>query len=498
MNKKQKKSLAIMIVLIGILAFVFSQSNLLPFATTGFSTLSLSKAQLTSQNDCLNGDVWILSFLGGNWGQYATFTPNDVQESTLDSNTTTESFTIKSSTNPTKCIYNIQSANKIRPIYTDLQIKEFWTLSFSCSLSEAQQDTSLSVLYYGKTPTPFKCFAVGYNQKYEVSNIPSVPTTNTKANITISTPTKSDSITVDNLNQGEGKIGDFACAKWNGVIPSGISCQQYSNFIPSDYYASYTTDGRWILIDRQKYDSYNSKFVDLSVMVGRVSSINYGQMLTLVTDIKKLIPSAMQSVYPPQTALSKISDSNAQIIADSKVPLEFPLITTYIKASEIGIYTPTPNIRLSKSSSDCFKTGTQGVISAYAKNTGDEEGTWSFYAVCNNPFVSTAKFPISLEVTQEHLISIPISASSDRKVTGSCVIYAESPAGTKSINVNTCVDPQITCTVPYPKKFCEGNIVKQCSPEGGFSTPIKTCNVGEFCEDGECKIKGVPPSQKNI
>jgi hypothetical protein len=79
---------------------------------------------------------------------------------------------------------------------------------------------------------------------------------------------------------------------------------------------------------------------------------------------------------------------------------------------------------------------------------------------------------------------LPLSATSDKETKSSCTVYIESPGGTKSSNVNTCVKPQITCTAN--SIFCGtsggADVIKQCSSDGATTSIKEICQPNFYCD----------------
>jgi len=160
-------------------------------------------------------------------------------------------------------------------------------------------------------------------------------------------------------------------------------------------------------------------------------------------------------------------------------PLQYPVITAYIKASWIGIYTPVGKPSVESADSDCFKASSDGSIKAVVKNVGSERDVFDVYATCAGIFIGADKVSVSLEPGASRTVYIRISADTDVKKTGTCTVYAEGTVSTAYREVDVCVDPQVTCT-PNSFTCADGNIVK-CSADG-----VKW-ELSDDCDD-DCKI----------
>lgn len=496
-RKKDKRlTIAIVAILVIVLFILNYQGVFKPFAI-GSSTLSLSNVDLRSSNPYLNGKAWLLTFVSGGLGQSytGTFTPSQVDSFTSDSSKTTKSFTIDVDYSPTVCSYDINyQSGALTSIY-DVELRTYQCLFefLSPSPEEVKLKTGLrSLLFLGKNyPT---CWGIGWNTESPVANIQN-PNIQSEYDITLSVEggpliTKS----IDTLSSSkQGQLGDFAYAIWNGNLGSGISCPSQSP------YKSAYQNGVWTVIGDADYQGYVAAYNNFRTNLPALSS--QGASLT---EIQNQVNSLRNRIILAQAKKSFISSSygliNAQQLANAKITLQtstqiiFPMTSLYIKSDTIGIFTPVPEIKILSTSSECFKTGSTGTISAVIKNEGQERGTFRAFTECSSPFSQSYPIEGTLEAGESRTLNLPLTASASQKITGSCNVIIESTGPRVTRQVNTCVDPQITCTVPYPEKFCaiQGTqeVVKQCSVDGATSQITDTCLANEFCEQGECKLEG--------
>ena len=434
---------------------------------------------MQSSNPYLSGKVWLLTFSSGGLGQsyFGKFSPSDVQSATSDSSTTTNDFTIDVDYADQVWNYPILQTTANKPIYDITSIK--WTYIpyiNSCTSSEANKRGLSNIIWIRKSSPGITCYALGYNSQNPVGNIQN-PTLTSSYTITVATPSGSASNTI-NVNSGstQGTIGNYAYASWLGNLGSGISHPSQS-----PYKTAYV-NGNWRVISSSNYNNYIS-------LVNQVPPSDEPGIEFLISQIKNAVNNAKVS-QSFGTVNSATSLSNAVIKITTTNPVQFPITTLYIKASEIGIYTPTPDFRIQSTDSQCFKTGEQGTISVDIKNYG-ESGTGNVYAQCNSPFQVTQNVQLSLNKDESKTILLPLSASASQKTSGSCTVYVQSPGGTKSVSENTCVNPQITCN---PNEiFCSTSggqeVIKQCSSDGATSSIKEACSVGYTCE-----IKSGTPS----
>ena len=487
--QKKKKNIIIGIVIVVALFFLIQSNFNLPFAI-GSSTLSLSNVDLKSSSSFFSGKAWLLTFTSGGLGQsyFGTFSPSTIQSYTSGSDTTTKTFTLDVDYQPTTCNYNIVSTGSNKPIYDIYEIK--WTyIPFidSCDVGEANSRGMSNTLWVGKGFISFKCFAIGYNSQ---SPIGSIENPNSGVIYTISLSVEggpSATKTIDTLSGSTGGyVGDFAYAQWLGNLDTGKSCTSQA-----PYKTAYV-NGIWRIIDSQNYQNYLSKVnEDLRVLCGS------GGLLDSVSDtcvdnwvsglVSKVTLSKSSKTFGTLINQGSLNGASIKIITDT--PYQNPVTSMYIKADTIGIYTPVPNIVINSVSSNCFKTGEQGLISGDIKNIGDEGGTFNAYATCDSPFQSTSNVQGSLNPGGSRIVNLPLLASVSQKTTGTCIFYVETVGGTKQKSVGVCADPQITCTPN--QKFCSvsGNsdVIKQCSNDGATSSIIEICQTGDYCENAQCK-----------
>ena len=506
MNKNRNLYIALgIIALIVIMVYGSSQGLIkLPFAVSGVNTLSISNVNLQSYFDKLDGKAWLITFSQGQLGQhfFGEFSPDAVESKTSGDLKTTKNFKIAVDYQDTTCNYVIGAGSSIiqSPIY-DIDFKEWtcdtsWAIPQTPTEQKAKEKSGLSnILYYGKYGGLSKgstCFAIGYNTQSIVKSFPAEGDVGGKYNVYIEVPGEpSASVTIDTLaGSGQGSLGNYAYVVYNGNLATGKKCA--SIFNPIDYKASYV-NGQWRIISNNAYLNYKSKLNE-GLSEGSTRSLIYSREYNAITTWANQLKSQSQTALISQSVsgslLNKYYLSNAKLVINTQTPLELPVTSIYIKASTIGIYTPVPDFSITDASSSCFKTGENGIILVNVKNNG-EKGGYNIYAKCQNQFSSTWNSQGSLNKGDSATISIPISATTDKKITDTCIINLEQVGKTITKNVNVCVNPQITCTATSP--FCSFDgvkeVVKECINEGASSKITDICETGEYCDLGTCKTK---------
>lgn len=478
MRKKDRRNLIIgLVVVIGIILLAVFLSQ--PLSTSGFSTLSLTDANLESNapsGSPFSGKAWVLTVRLGGLGQsaFGTFSPSDVEDQTDDGSKTTKDFSISVTQQNQQCNYDIVNRGEL-PI-RKLNYQRWIYNLFNCNYNDATSRgiSQSSIIWLGKPSGSIYCYAVYKTEESSVRSYEN-PDIRVQAKVDIDAGSRSGSFNLDTEDNTRSAISDFAYVEWQGSLDTGKSCPSSSGYVPV------YRNGQWINVYSSSYDSYKNEY-DKGIKTDFVFPGD--DIIGFVNDVNSKANSALISrsfgSFESRTSLSK-----GRLINELSSPIQNPVLTFYIKSETLGIYTPTPNIKLLSAKSDCFSTGSEGFIEVMARNDG-EEATIEFYTQCDNSFTTGASNEYGFKKGEEKRIILPLTASASSKVTGSCVIYAEHPLmGKKKISTSVCVDPLKTCT---PNKlFCGvlgGNsVVKQCSSDGVTSSVKEICEVGKVCEE---------------
>ena len=487
-----KKNSIIISIIILVVILTIGGIFLVPYlqSVTGFSTLALSKVSLRSDSEYLDGEQWLLTVAQGTLAQRAegTFTPDDIQDATSDDSTTTNNFQISVNYQDQSCEYPIQRGGADTPIYQLDKIE--WFCLFNPSENDAYKklkDNGISAdqayKFFGQyhgiiTKT---CYVVYWTEKTPVGTYGNT-NIRSKMNIAVLAGTRSDDVTLDTLGDAQAPLSDFAYVIWVGNLDSGKSCS-YTTDMP--YLPAYKS-GRWININKNYYASYLNKLDNTPPIQAKKDDIaNY------INDVNSARTKAL--ISQNFGYFDNEADFEDAILKESiKSPLQYPVLTFYVKADTLGIYTPAPKIKLISASSPTFKTGNEGIIYLEVKNLGDEAGTWNFYGDCNNNFKIPNSRQYSVDAGETKKVTLPITASADKKIDGSCRIYAENVAGTEQITVQVSADPLQTC-IPN-QKYCGSSggadVVFKCSSDGARREIFEVCQTGFICENGKCKDPG--------
>ena len=468
-----------------VIAFLIigSQADLFSIGT---STLSLSEVDLRSSTPFFSGKAWLLTFVPGTTAQsyFGDFDATDVSQKNDGPETTENDFTIEVEYEDTECVYDFQGTSSNTPIYELITEDWIWKPWDTCTETEAESRGMSNVLYVGGLSNLLRCGAIGYNELSPIANIDS-PDVESEFTVTIDVEGEGRQSAIFNTLSGQqnGYVGSFAYLTWQGNLVSGQSCPD------KDPFKAAYINGIWRIISESRYDDYEDSFNGLDDLLG--GNTDLSQMEQRVNNVNSRATTAKGS-KSFGTIFNSNSISSGRTEVTTQTPIQFPLTTMYIKSATLGIFTPTPDINfVGTPDSDCFKTGSgNGLISVTLKNTGDEGGGFTVGATCDAPFEAT-NVQGSLGSGEQRTYNLPLTATGSQQLTANCEVFVSDITGTQRRDVSVCVDPEITCTVPYPKKFCgvsQGkDVVKQCSQDGATSEILETCNVDFFCEEGQCK-----------
>lgn len=494
MAKKIIISSIVILVICVVGVIVVLNYDFLQSVVSGFSTLSLTQANLQSANPYLDGQAWILTVRQGGLGQraYGTITPTDVQSQTPGDQTTTKNLNIEVQYENQECVTTIGSTSLFTPIYAYGYIE--WTyvpLVSPCDLDEAKErlasSPGASVIQVGKPAVSATCYAVyRTGEQSPVGNFGNTDV-RSRMDVSITANGKTDFRVLDTEGSTQGPVGSNAYVIWQGNLDTGKSCP----FTTDNPYRPAYVNGYWRVVSKNAYDNYLSWINTIPTVdnyVYWVTQANYRASQAKVSQSFGTIDNAY-------------SLSSAVLRSSIEYASQYPVLTFYVKADTLGIYTPAPEIALRGATSSCFKTGEQGLINIDAENIGDESGVWSFYGSCpSSTFDITQSREYGLSAGERRTVTLPISGSASSKQTGTCTVYAEGVSGTKQISVSVCVDPQQTCTPGA--KFCGFSggvdVVKQCSADGATSQIVDTCDVGESCIIDQCLAEGETPENGEI
>jgi len=486
-----KKNKIWIYVLIVIILIIIGGVFLVPYiqSVTGFSTLALSKVSFESDSEYLDGEQWVLTVAQGTLAQRAqgTFTPENIEDVT-GGETTKNNFQINVNYQDQTCEYNVVQGDYDAPIYK-LALHRFFCVAPLLNedkVIKELEDNGISenrlTMAWGAVPSISfnNCWAIYWTEKTIVARFEN-PKIRSKMNIAVLAGTRSDDVTLDTLRDAESPLSDFAYVVWVGNLDSGKQCPSQTPYRPV-----YKSD-KYVTIDDQMYERYINVWDDLYLETLNKDDYDFNDLEVYINSLNNKANIAL--VSKNFGYYEKGGEINNAILKHELIaPLIFPVLTFYVKAETLGIYTPSPSLKMISADSPEFDSG-NGIIYITVKNIGDEDGTWNFYGDCNSGFEIPESRQYSIGAGQTKTVTLPLQGESGDKTTGKCTIYAENVAGVESIDVTVTVNPFVTCQPN--SKFCGTSggkdVVFKCDSDGAGKSVAKECTVGQICENAECK-----------
>lgn len=483
---KNKIAVILILLSVGVVFIFLANTGILQSQFPGASTLSVSTASLSSQNSFFSGQAWLVTFRNGGLNQhyYGTITPSDIQAVTSGNQEPTKSFIFEVNTDNADCRYSLTGSSNT-PIYKNVRFKEYNCVTNNPETAQAQAGSGATVLWTGGQAVPFRCFVVYSSERANVGGI-SQPNINVDYTTTLTIQGQSPvSKTINSLSgSGQGALGNDAYIIWQGNLVSGQSCDSASGSgVTINNYLSANDNNRWKIISSGQYQNYRTAILQAPSSTSASGLTSYTNNLNSMTS---------NLLVDQSGVFNNARIEGSSLIVPLSSPIQFPVSTLYIKATTLGIYTATPQVQIQSATSQCFTTGTNGNIEVKLKNLGGETGTFNVFADCDNPFTSTVNRQVSINAGQTKTVNLPISATATQQTNANCVVNAQGPGTSDTETIQACVNPQLTCTTPYPQRFCSTSqgqdAVAQCSQSGGNTNIIEICTTGNYCEDGTCKV----------
>lgn len=457
--------------------------------TFGFSTMSLTQANLQSNFAPLNGQAWLLTFRIGGLSQSANFVTDTVTASDVKAYSTSfprDSFKLDVKLDSQTCNYDILGDSALLPVY-DLKFVE-WNEFGACDFSQA------SVKCGGATPL------AGWTQSFDLSGKCNVVCGTQLATVgRVGSPQINSAFTVGVSRNGvldasksfqtlysddkafdvSGLVGSNVFVQWQGDLSSGRACPSSSAVVPIYY------GGKYITVSSSRYDDYKSSYNALGVVAyaGSLAQFSAGTTDEQAESYVSSVNSKKSLVLGQVNLASGQSISGAKIV----VPVDsvtFPVLTAYVKATWIGIVTPTGKPDITALSSPCFDSG-MGSVSVSVKNVGDEAEQFSISAVCPSGF-SVENSDIFLRAGESGTKILKITGSTGETILRkSCTLTVKGLAYSDSQTFEACVNPLRICTPN--KNYCIGSNVEKCNSAGSDYDPVRSCSGGCLLDAG-----GVP------
>lgn len=457
--------------LITVLVILVAIAGYFTFSIAGTSTMSLSQADLESSYGPLDGEqVWVYTFSVGRLGQLlkGRVTPDDVGDEYSGGELPEETFELDVTVDQQYCQYDVHVNQNAEPIY-DLFLTDdyLWVGGESrcASYNDCGGGASLGYLWTGGGAG--HCYTMCGTKK--TGAIGEYDSPDVSSHFIITTEVDGENYeksfnTVD--GSVKGPVGPNTYVVWQGNLDSGKSCPDKDPHTPIYY------QGRWRNVDTDAYQRYLNAFDSATTPDSGVSR----EVLQERVDIANTRASQALNEQTFGTLTRSYSLEDARVRYGVEDLLQIPVITAYIKADWLGIYTPVGEPKIQTVESECFSASSDGAIRAIVSNVGSERGTFTVRAECEAGFVATQNREVSLLPGKSQEVYLPLSADTDKRVEGECTVRAEGTAESDTEKVDVCVDPQNVCQ-PGIKACDSGNVV-QCDQNGAGWGIVENCADG--------------------
>lgn len=441
------------------------------FAPVGFTTLSLSQADFTSNNPFFSGNVWIMTVAQQGLGQHAYGIVDGDELGDETGTYAARDFSIDITYSEQTCEYPIQQD------YYAERISKYNFITYPLGLDFCtDQATALAYcpngIFFGKE-VGLNCFCINeVPLTGAVSPFIENPTVRTQSRIEVQNQISSDYLDVDTSGEVSGFIGNDVYVTWNGNLMKDSCTSQ------APYYGFYAS-GEWELGYKSNYDYYTTikssrmALSELQKCNGDGTCLRNSITETNTAADRAMINANFGSIRSPYQL------SGAVITKDLPTLIQVPVYTFYVKSDYLGIYQPAPVPQIVDLNSNSFKSGEIGEIYALIRNAG-EAGNMEIWAECQSPFqyVETTK-TISLSEDESRAVYLEISADTSAPITRTCTVYLKALDIIESATVSVEVDPNQVCTPN--REVCEDNVRKKCNEFGSAYGVIAACLSTQEC-----------------
>lgn len=480
----------LLLIIIGA-AFLFTQQSIY----SGSGTLSLSQVDLQSSFAPLNGKAWVYTFTQNRLGQYLTGTVTTAQADAKYPGTEkpANDFSMKVTYDNQECVYpinirynslcsDIDHCDQIMTLYQvqyDANILPPWGCDFGTNCANAASKCGANVPLYcfqdthtwSSIVTSYKnsCHmvcgtqqtgAIGSLNNYQVDSKFTVAVSAKGQNYAQSFSTLSDN--------SNGKVGDNVYIQWMGNLVSGKACSSQGPYIP--IYKS----GSWLIADSNRYTEYKSTLLNFNP--GTVTDMNL-QMNTINTKANQALSPVSFGRLDSSTSLN-----SALLRLDVQSPIQYPVITAYIKADWLGIVTPIGKPQIQSTDSTCFNAGSDGSVRITIKNVGSEQETFKVYITCPSPFSGFSNEEASLAKDESKIVTIPLSADVSTLTKKDCVAHADGTQYQDTATFQACAKPNCQCTTGATSCDAAGLRIQKCGDDCVSYQVTQDCTAsGQIC-----------------
>lgn len=421
------------LIVLGILtvAAILSQfGDLSKSVAGGFTTLSISPADILSNDPTLNGKAIVLNVIADGSGEYASGTLS--KGTTLPSNNgvTANDFTIQISAISEQCTYPLERINTA--LYTFYsQQKGFGSILLSSDRDNAARTwcdslsgTTVGYIGFrsGNTAYIDQYYCVKASPTYSNANILQKRLDWNGKVIFKTSDGKQVETPISNTNPLIN-INNVLYGKWVGSITSGEYCPETSQ--AAAIYA--TGQQTYKIIDAFQLSQYRTKASNINYVWTCINN-NADNVQRCINEQVAAHDAAVNSL-PAQFRGYQISGSNA-VMPLSKL-IQYPQFQFIVKADWIGINIPVADIKLLSCSKAQGPAAQNQVMNVEVQNTGLVDGTASFRLMepCTHDIltaVNTYLIPANSKQTYQFVVQ---SSTEAHEV---CNLQATNRVGTTS------------------------------------------------------------------
>lgn len=426
-----------------------------------FSTLSISSAGFSSNDQYLNGDAWLLTVSADGNSQYAQgiISGQNIKDST--GRYAENDLTISTNVIEQSCDYELRQNYDPNIYKYDIQMLAngvaSWSVNGYVDQCESKPDYYWALISDGGWFT-YDVYCITKN-KVGVPGVIKTPVTNFKAEIKMSADGDTETAILSSTASKSIRISNVGYAHWAGSLTSGESCPDLGS---QGYNIIHDENGRWVLNKKIYYNNYNSYKINTydTVEDDLVDKIQSKPALTK-DDIENLKSTIYRLNNYASDAINEFGYTDFNINSNSlysgqahleldKV-IQFPVITMHVKASWLGIVVPVGDPEIVSVTSASFEEGKTGYITVKVRNDGNVASSFGLSADCQSPFkqIGTALTVSNLAPGSTSIRNIPISVSTNSEITKSCTVKVydlNNPTMTDSKKVNVVATPIQVCS----------------------------------------------------
>jgi len=485
--------LIIVVAIIGVIAFA-AMNGLIPasFEGVGFSTLSISNANVETDSNVLSGQQWVVTIVQDSSGGSLSgrFTPEQVKSKTSTGQSPQEAFTFKMDMTKNQVEYPIRAVHGDFDYGKIYQVAFYDMGSYIGASREERLNTCLTRVNGGydvinlDSPVYSSWICL---QKFQVGTFGEADagTQYFQSTATISKDSGQPySSQIDNLGATSVNLGSVANLKWQGNLVTG---QQVPVPTAQDVcFINYNQTGNWQAISCNNYNTWKSLYTGYAGCLGIKQKFGTGGS-ECTNDINNALTIMKQQksfmVSGGSQAQTTGQMGNGVVILPLPKQFSFPVFTLRIKADYIGIVIPAGIPKILSASSEKFSTGGTGLIKTTIRNDGSSLGAFDVSAVCQSPFTSNDRTRINLNPGQTGDVYLKVIGETQNEATNFCrivVIDVNQPANRDEKTVQVTVGPVAECregttdaSGTFLRRCVNGawKIEKEC-PQGQIADPL--------------------------